>query len=92
MLHTKALRIIDCKAHDRATDECLEYMYGLLPPKRRRREHHCAIMYRLSKNHGKLDTYRPDINLRSRKNIKFRRHRGNLKGIDKSTMLRGIKL
>ena len=92
MLHSKALRIIDCASNRRADDTQLEYIYGLLSPIARRREHHCAIMYRLSQTHRNLDLHRPRINLRSRNNIRFRRHQRNLKGIDKSPMVRGIRL
>ena len=40
-------------------------------PIRRRKEHHCLIMYRLSKIGGNIDEYRPAIRLRNRKKVKF---------------------
>ena len=91
-LHSKALYIVDCKTNARAVDTQLEYIYGLQSSSARRKEHHCAIMYRLSHTQRNLDTHRPTINLRSRKNIKFKKSMGNLKGLDKSPMLRGIRL
>ena len=70
----------------------LEMYHRLQPPRRRRAEHHSAIMYRLSKNGQLLDTYRPNINLRSRKKIKFKHHRRNMEKFLKSPLIRGIKL
>ena len=91
-LHSKALRIIDCTTNVRADDIQLEYIYGLQSSSARRREHHCAIMYRLSRTQRNLDIHRPRINLRSRNNIRFKKFIGNLTGLDKSPMLRGIRL
>ena len=76
-LHSKAMQIIDCNKHRNATNIELERLYCLLTPKTRRREHHCAIMYRQSRISKILDVYRPSI---------------NLKGIDKSSLSRGITL
>ena len=91
-LHSKAMQIIDCHKHRNATNIELERLYCLLTPKTRRREHHCAIMYRQSRISKILDVYRPSINLRSRNKVKFRQKKGNLKGIDKSPLSRGITL
>ena len=91
-LHSKGLLIIDCKKHSNMTDSQLESHYGLITPLTRRMEHHGAIMYRQSKVHNTLDTYRPPIILRSHKKIKFRHEKRNLKGIERSPMYRGIKL
>ena len=91
-LHEKALRLIDCKMH-RNMDQCeLEVLYRVEPPERRRKEHHCSIMYRLSKRGGSLDIYRPEIRLRSRNKIKFKTNKRNLEGILKSPLYRGAKL
>ena len=62
-LHEKALRLIDCKAHRHKDTSELKVLYTLDSPKRRRKEHHCAIMYRLSKKGGGLDKYRPETRL-----------------------------
>ena len=91
-LHSKALRIIDCTLNKRVGDAELEIIYGLLPPVSRRNEHHCAIMYRLSRTQCNLDSYRPRITLRSRNNIRFKKSKRNLKGIEKSPTSRGIRL
>ena len=55
-------------------------------PERRQKEHHCSIMYRLSKRGGSLDIYRPEIRLRSRNKIKFKTNKRNLEGILKSPL------
>ena len=91
-LHSKGLLIIDCKKHSNMTDSQLKSHYGLITPLTRRMEHHGAIMYRQSKVHNTLDTYRLPITLRSHKKIKFRHEKRNLKGIERSPMYRGIKL
>ena len=64
--------IIDCNIRKQSNMLDLELRYRLQPPRRRCAEHHAAIMYRLSKNGQLLDTYRPKINLRSSRKIKFR--------------------
>ena len=53
-------------------------MYRLLPLTSCRREHHCAIMYRLSKLQNNLDHYRPTVKLRSRKKGKIPAPKGKL--------------
>ena len=88
-LHVKGLRIIDCNKHAHATDTVLEKEYGLLTPTVRRHEHHSAIMYRQCRVVENLDVYRPPM---TNKKIKFRRQNRNLKGIEKSPMMRGIKI
>ena len=91
-LHVKGVRIIDCNKHVHATDTVLEKEYGLLTPTVRRHEHHSAIMYRQCRVVENLDVYRPPMTLRSNMKIKFRRQKMNLKGIEKSPMMRGIKI
>ena len=91
-LHVKGLRIIDCNKHVHATDTVLEKEYGLLTPTVHKHEHHSAIMYRQCRVVENLDVYRPPMTLRSNKKIKFRCQNRNLKGIEKSLMMRGIKI
>ena len=91
-LHEKALRLIDCMKHKKLDASGLERLLKLESPKRRRYQHHCAFMYRLSKKGGSLDMYRPTIRLRSRNKIKFKVQKRNLEGILKSPLYRGIKL
>ena len=91
-LHEKALRLIDCKKH-KNLDHCeLELLYNIDSPKKRRCDHHCSIMYRLSRRGWSLDMYRPSIRLRSRNKIKFKQRMRTLEGILKSPLYRGIKL
>ena len=91
-LHEKAVSIIDCNSHKRATIIELEKCYNLQPPRRRQVEHHSSIMYRLSRNRQTLDSYRPNINLRSRKKVKFKYRQRNMEKFLKSPLSRGIKL
>ena len=91
-LHEKAVMIIDCNAHKHAGMMDLEFMYKLQPPRRRRTEHHAAIMYRLSRNGRLLDTLRPKIHLRSRKKVKFKYPLRNMKKFLKSPLSRGITI
>ena len=91
-LHAKALRIIDCNMHRQEDVDVLENMYSLYTPERRRKEHHCMIMYRLSKLGRHIDRYRPTIRLRSRRKVKFKKYKRNLEKILKSPLYRGIKL
>ena len=49
-------------------------------------------MYRLSRGRQTLDTYRPDINLRSRKKVQFKYRQRNMEHFFKSPLSRGIKL
>ena len=91
-LHVKGLRIIDCTKHIHATDMVLEKEYGLLIQTVHRHEHHNAIMHRQYRVVENLDVYRPPMTLRSNRKIRFRCQKTNLKGIEKSPMMRGIKI
>ena len=91
-LHEKALQLIDCKKSKNVDLQLLETMYKLMTPSRRRKEHHCSIMYGLSVRGENIDEYRPTIRLRSRRKVKFKNHRRNLEKIKKSPFFRGLKL
>ena len=91
-LHEKAVLTIDGKANNKNNIRGLETIYRLQHPRRRRAEHHSAIMYRLSKNGQLLDTFRPKIHLRSRGKIKFRNLHRNMQKLLKSPLSRGINL
>ena len=83
---------IKCKKH-KNLDHCeLELLYNIDSPKKRRCDHHCSIMYRLSRRGWSLDMYRPPTRLRSRNKIKFKQRMRTLEGILKSPLYRGIKL
>ena len=88
----KAVMIVYCNFHRHKNIMDLERYFNLQPPRRRRAEHHSAIMYRLSRNGHILDTYRPKINLRSRRKVKFKQRRRNMKKILKSPLSGRIKL
>ena len=91
-LHEKAVMIIDCNTHKNSNIMYLEMCYRLQPPRRRRAEHHSAIMYRLGKNGQLLDTYRPKVNVHSRRKIKLKHRRRNVEKFLKSPLSHGIKL
>ena len=68
-LHEKAICIIDSKGFNDICIKESEVAHRLLPPRMRRDEHQCSIMYRLSRTGTNLEMYRPNIHLRSRKKI-----------------------
>ena len=84
--------MIDCKKHKNLEVCDHQNLYGLNSIGQHRKEHHCAIMYRLRRRKDNVDQYRPKINLRSRKRVKLRLPLGNLTTISKSFLLRGIIL
>ena len=88
----KALGIIDRNKNKGQETVVLENRYSLESPSQRRKEHHCMVMYRLSKLRGNLEKYKPPINLRSRKKVKFKNNNSNLEQIVKSPLYRGKKL
>ena len=49
-------------------------------------------MYRLSKQDGNLDKYRPPIKLRSRNKVTFKQNKRNLEGFLKGPLCRGVRL
>ena len=91
-LHEKAVVTIEGRLQNRIGINGLELYYRLQSPRRRRMEHHSAIMYRLSKKGQLLDNFRPNINLRSNRKIKFKIRRRNMQKFLKSPMSRGIKI
>ena len=60
-LHENALKIIDCNANNGMSHKCLETLYHLSSPVTRRHQHHCVLMYRLSKRGDILDKIRPKV-------------------------------
>ena len=91
-LHEKAVRLIDCKNNENLDLASLETLYRLNDVRTRRYEHHCTIMYRMSRQRGKLDEYRPPMVLRSRNKVKFKKRNRNKEKILKSPMYRGVTL
>ena len=70
----------------------VENTYAIEPLKARRRKHHLALMYRLSKIDDYLDTARPEIVLRNRDKIKFITPKTKLTKVLKSPYYRGVSL
>ena len=65
----------------------MESIYRLMFPHRRHKKHHV-----LSKIGKLLDNYRPNINLCSNKQVKFKDRRGNMQKFLKSPKSHGIKI
>ena len=68
-VNDRAMRLIG-RSH--LNNRAVENMYNIEPLKDRRHRHYLALMDRLSRINGYIDTDRPDITLRSRKKKKFR--------------------
>ena len=49
----------------------IEDMYNIVPLQDRRKRHHLSLMYRLSSIETYLEPRRPEVNLRSRRKVKF---------------------
>ena len=92
VLHEKAIGIINGKSHGIFNLKEREGHFGLHSPHMRRTEHHCSIMYGLSRMGKNLEKHRPNINLRSRNKLKFKHRHRNKEQLLKSPMCRGIKL
>ena len=74
-LQLKALKYIDNQMHAGQGDDILYSFYNIQPLALRWREHIGCIMYKLSHDDNLVDMYRPRINLRSNKKVKFKRER-----------------
>ena len=72
-LQEKALKCIENACQKKVDVDLLYGKYGVQPLRLRYREHIGCFMYRQSKKPGILDPFRPAINLRSNKKVKFKR-------------------
>ena len=88
-IQDRALRLI---GRGQPNNRAIEDIYNFEPLKARRRKHHLALMYRLSKNGLYLDTVRPKIALRSRNKVKFTTAKTKLTKVMKSPFYRGVTL
>ena len=80
-VQNKAVRLIG-RGHQE--NERIEIIYSIEPLKDRRRKHHLALMYRLSRIERYLDTDQPEILLRNRNKIKFLTSKTKLTKVMKS--------
>ena len=88
-VQNRAVRLIGRGHHE---NEHIENIYSIELLKDRRRRHHLALMYRLSRIERYLDTDRPDIILRNRNKIKFLTPKTKLTKVMKSPFYRDAKL
>ena len=88
-IQDRALRLI---GRGQPNNRAIEDIYNFEPLKAKRRKHHLALMYRLSKNGLYLDTARPKIALRSRNKVKFTTAKTKLTKVMKSPFYRGVTL
>ena len=86
------MKIIDMQIHHNKNEDELLILYGLIPLKKRRKLHMCAMMFRQSKDTENMDNYRPNINLRNRNKLKFKQPFTSLTKVLNSPFYRGVKL
>ena len=91
-LQERAIKQIQFGEHINPGQERIEDIYNIVPLKERRRKHHLSLMYRLSIIPSYLEVKRPEINLRSRKKIKFSVPVTKLTKVTKSPYYRGVSL
>ena len=91
-LHERAIRIIDNKQHPGLSEENLAEIHRIPPIKIRQDEHLLSMMYRLSKKDELLEHERPNIHLRGRNKIKFKKYKRTYEKYLKSPLARGISL
>ena len=91
-LQDKALQIIDNNKEPNLDMAGLSFVYKVTPLKLRRAEHLGVFMYRLSKRNKYIEKSRPNINLRSRKKIKFKNYNRRYEKYLKSPFSRGVTL
>ena len=70
----------------------IEDMYNIVPLQERRKRHHLLLMYRLSSTETYLEPRRPEVNLRSRRKVKFATRATKLTIVTKSHFYRGMSL
>ena len=66
--------------------------YGLQTLRKRRESHHLVLMYRLSRDESYVESYRPDIELRSNNKIKLKIRTTKLTKVLNSPYHRGVRL
>ena len=88
-IQNRAIKVI---GRGQVNNVAIENVYNIEPLRARRRKHHLALMYRLSKTGLYTDTTRPEIVLRSRHKIKFSVAKTKLTKVMKSPYYRGASL
>ena len=91
-LQDRAIRQIRYNEGINVALKTIENRYNITPLKERRKKHHLSLMYRLSSVNSYLEVNRPEVNLRSRRKIKFSVPATKLTKIIKSPFYRGASL
>ena len=88
-IQERALTLI---GQGRQNENIIRNTYGIESLQARRRKHHLALMYRLSRIDVYIDQDRPEIVLRNRLKIKFITPKTKLTQVMKSPYYRGVTL
>ena len=92
-LQKRVVKVIDKKLNrGLSTDGLMMGLYGLQTLRKRGETHHQVLMYRLKSDPYYVETYKPDIGLRSNTKIKFRTRTTRLRLVLNSPYYRGICL
>ena len=81
--------MIDNRAHGNLDVDILSNLYRLTPLNLRRAEHLSLLMFHRSKNQIYLDSARPNVNLRGRNKIKFKKYKRQNEKYMRSPLARG---
>ena len=88
----RAVRIVDNKQHQGLTVENLAEIYRIKSINLRQDEHLLSMMYRISMKEELLKHNCPNVHLRGRIKIKFKKYKRTYKKYLKSPLARGISL
>ena len=91
-LHDRAVKIIDNKQHRNLSMNQLQDLYGLKSVTKRQDEHLYVLMYGLSKRLDQIEEHRPEIHLRGRNKVKFRKYKRTYEKYLKCPLARGVSL
>ena len=91
-LHERAIKIIDNQSHRHLTVNQLMELYQLKPVVKRQDEHLLSLMYGLSKKSDLVEHERPEIHLRCRNKVKFKKYKRTYEKYLKCPLARGVTL
>ena len=91
-LQDRAIRIIDDGRHGALDIDVVSNLYRITPLKIRRAEHLSLVMFRLKSDPLRIEHDRPNIHLRGRKKIKFKKYKRQNEKYLRSIFNRGVTL
>ena len=91
-IQKRAVKIIDQARHKDLSYNELFNLYNIEDLGMRRKKHHLSVMFRQSRDKDNLESYRPDIDLRSNSKVRFKSKITKLTKVQKSPYYRGITL